>query len=106
MLLLFFKLLVAHAVTDYALQSEHMATVKNRHSQRVVVFQIWYHWMTAHALINAGAVLVITGNYWCALAEFVLHWVIDFAKCDKWIGAQMDQWLHIACKVGYVVLWR
>ena len=103
MMLLLFKLLIGHALADYSFQGDTMAASKNRHNP--VHGVPWYYWLTAHSLINAGAVLVITGNHWFALAEFVLHWAIDFAKCEKWIDGHIDQAFHVICKVGYV-LWR
>jgi len=101
MLLLFFKLLIGHALADYPLQGDTMAMAKNRHSSIHAVR--WWYWLTAHSLINAGAVLVITGNVWCALAELVLHWLIDFAKCESWINPHGDQFLHVLCKLGYAL---
>jgi len=65
---------------------------------------VWWHYMTAHALIHAGAVWLVTGNVWFALAEFVLHWAIDFAKCENWTNPHADQALHVACKVAYMLL--
>lgn len=101
MLLLFFKLLIGHAVADYPLQGDTMVKGKNRHNP---IWGVpWWYWLTAHSLINAGAVLVITGNGWCAVTEFVLHWVIDFSKCDNWINPHGDQFLHVLCKLGYAL---
>ena len=60
--------------------------------------------MSAHALIHCGAVWLISGSVILGLAEFVLHWLIDFAKCEKWIGFSGDQFLHYLCKAAYVAL--
>lgn len=102
MLLLFFKLLIAHALTDYSLQNDSMVTMKVRRDPN----DVWWYYMAAHCLIQAGGVWLITANPWLALAEFVLHGIIDFAKSERWIKWSTDQWLHIACKAGYVLLWR
>ena len=99
--LLFFKLLIGHALADYALQPMVMIIGKNRHRSMEGV--PWYYWMTAHALINSGAVWFITQSLWFGLAELILHWMIDFVKCEKWINAITDQWLHVACKLAYVL---
>ena len=105
-----FKLLIGHALADYALQTDTMARGKNRHNvpqgippgQKVVA--VWWHFLSAHALIHAGAVWLVTGNVWFGLAEFVLHWCIDFAKCENWTNPHQDQAFHVACKVAYVLL--
>ena len=62
--------------------------------------------MSAHCLIHAGFVWAISGYVVFALAEFVLHWSIDAAKCEGRTSFATDQWLHILTKAGYVaVLW-
>ena len=107
---LFFALMIGHALADFSLQTDSMAKGKNRNrvldnippGQKVVV--CWYYWLTSHALIHAGAVWLITGFAWFAVAELVLHWLIDFAKCDNRINLHQDQALHAVCKVIYVVL--
>lgn len=107
---LLFALIIGHALCDYPLQGDPMAIGKNRHipprnvppGQKVCT--IWPYWLTAHALIHAGAVWLITGNVWCALAELILHWWIDFAKCENWTNIHADQALHIVCKVAYVAI--
>ena len=108
--MLLFQLLIGHAVADYWGQSGDMARGKNRHNVPMnvppgqVPKALWWHWLTAHALIHAGAVLVVTGSVWLGLAELVLHWCIDFAKCENWTGPTQDQLLHVACKVLWSVL--
>jgi hypothetical protein len=109
-LLLLFKLLIGHALADYPLQGDAMAKGKNRHNppygiptgQKPVA--VWSHYLTAHALIHAGFVWALTGDVWLGLAEFALHWFIDFIKCENITNPHQDQALHIACKVAYVVL--
>jgi hypothetical protein len=104
---IFFKLMIGHALADYPLQGEAIARGKNRHNppfglppgQKPVA--VWWHYLTAHALIHAGFVWAATGNVWCALAELVLHWVIDFGKCENWTDPHQDQALHALCKVVY-----
>ena len=56
-----------------------------------------------HDLIQAGAVWIVTGHTGLAALEFVLHWIIDFAKCENWTGVHTDQALHVACKVASVL---
>ena len=110
MIELFFKLLIGHALADFAFQSDVMAKGKNRHHEMSYVpvgqerVAIWFYYLTAHALIHAGVVWAITGNVLLALAELVLHWVIDFAKCEGWINLHTDQSLHIICRVLYTTV--
>lgn len=111
-LLMFFKLCCGHALADFPLQGEFLAKGKNRHTPTFGVppgqtpQRIWIHCLSAHALIHAGTVGVITGRWDYAVAEGVLHWAIDFAKCENWTGIHTDQILHYVCKlvwaVGYV----
>ncbi len=104
-MILFFQLLIGHAVCDFVLQSDTMARAKDRHSDmakgRSANFPSWYYWMTAHALVHGGAVYLLTGNVIFGLIETVLHWSIDCAKCEKRINFHQDQALHIVCKIGY-----
>jgi hypothetical protein len=102
---LFWYMVVGHAVADYPLQPEAMAHEKDRHSTTPLQASVpWYYWLTAHALIHGGAVSLITGSIWLGLAETVLHWVIDFAKCENWTNIHQDQALHIGCKAIWATL--
>lgn len=82
-----------------------MATEKCRHSTSALQQAVpWYYWLTAHAIIHGGAVLLITGSLTLGLLETLIHWFIDFGKCEKWFGIHVDQGLHVACKVLWCVL--
>mgnify|MGYP006895933475 CR=1 FL=1 len=97
---------MGHAIADYALQSDFIATGKNRHAiPKGYVPElhgprqlIWPYVLTSHALIHGAAVYIITQRIDLALAETGAHWAIDFGKCERWYGIHADQWLHIACK--------
>ena len=110
MLLLFLKLLLAHVLTDYALQSDSMAERKNRRMAPAFLPSgasrkpVWPYYLTAHAFLQAGGVALVMNNPWFAVAEFGLHWIIDFAKCESWINFHTDQCLHILCKIAYVAV--
>ncbi|MBY0522635.1 MAG: DUF3307 domain-containing protein [Gemmataceae bacterium] len=105
MLARFWWLLVGHAVGDFALQSEAMAIEKNRHSKSVLQRAVpWFYWLSAHSLLHGAAVGLITQSVWLGLVETVLHWVIDFVKCEHWTNIHQDQVLHILCKVAWAVL--
>lgn len=104
-MLLFFQMLVGHAFMDFPMQSGPIAVEKCRHSKSELQKQVpWYYWLTAHALLHGGAVYYITGLLGFGLLETVCHWIIDFAKCEGWTNIHIDQALHVACKVLWVVL--
>ena len=101
-----FALCIGHAVADFPLQGEFLATGKNRRflihlgdPSRPV--QIWVVCMTMHCLVHTGAVWLITGSALLAAVEFVIHWGIDVAKCEGKTTFNQDQCLHVLCKVGY-----
>lgn len=105
----FFALVIGHAIADFPLQGEFLATGKNRrfllHLQdpsRPV--SIWTVCMSAHCLVHSGAVWLITGSSLLAAIEFVIHWLIDFAKCEGKTSFHVDQLLHIICKAIYVIV--
>jgi hypothetical protein len=94
-----FYFLVGHALADYVFQSGPMAVEKSRHSKSELQQMVpWYYWLTAHALVHGGIVAVITNSLFFGIAETVLHWVIDFAKCEQWTTIHIDQLLHVLCK--------
>ena len=104
---LFFQLLVGHVLGDYVFQRSIMATSKSRHAEIFKTvsnrFPPWYYWLLAHALVHGGAVFLVTGNLALGLIETGLHAVIDFCKCEGWFNVHVDQALHIACKLAYVL---
>ena len=106
---LLFALIIGHALADYPLQGKFLAIRKNRHIKPLeygadVPATIWVYCLSAHSLVHAGAVWVITGSAALGFAEFVLHWTIDFAKCEKWTTFHQDQGLHLLSKLAYVLL--
>ena len=105
---LLFFLVAAHAMMDYALQSETIATCKCRNCDNPLAKSVpWYYWLTAHAFLHGaavGAVFRWFGFSWEISAAFgvtetVIHWIVDYGKCEKWFGIHADQGLHIACKL-------
>jgi hypothetical protein len=109
---LFFALLVGHALADFPLQTDAMAAGKNRNRAidpakippGATLQVVWPYWLASHALVHGGVVALITGSVTLGVAETVLHWMIDFAKCENWTGIHTDQGLHIGCKLLWVVL--
>lgn len=110
MIQLLIKLLMGHAIADFALQSDSMAKGKNRNVSPTYIppgqkLQIcWPYWLCAHGLIHGAMVTIITGNVWFGLAETLLHCAIDFGKCDNCYGIHEDQAMHLACKILWVYL--
>ena len=103
-----FFLLAGHALMDYSLQTDPMAVCKCRRANNPLQQSVpWYYWLTAHALIHGGMVGVLFqwryGDWNLAvafaIAETVVHWFIDFGKCEKLYGMHVDQSLHVLCKV-------
>jgi hypothetical protein len=81
-------LFIAHAYADYAFQTDFMARAKNRHNP--ITFgdvptdappgTLWMFVLSAHSAIHAGLVWILTGCGWLGLAEFILHWLIDWLR--------------------------
>lgn len=107
--MLLFALVIGHAVADFPLQGAFLAQGKNRHLNQTVFpgeepKGIWVYCLTAHSLIQAGGVWIVTGSFVIALIEFVVHWLLDFAKCENWTNFHVDQFAHILCKIAYVLI--
>ena len=97
-------LLCAHALCDYPLQGNFLASAKNHLLRRAEQVIPWWHAMAAHCAIHAGAVLLITGSVFLAAAEFVLHFWTDLGKCEGLISDTQDQAIHIGCKVLWAII--
>lgn len=95
--LLLFYLLAAHGVCDYPLQGDFLARGKNHTAPLAGV--PWYQCLFWHAMIHAGAVALITHSLTLGLAELLLHFVIDYMKCDGHFTFNGDQATHVLCKV-------
>lgn len=109
-MVLFLKLMIAHALADFALQNSDMARLKNRHAVPANVppgqklTPCWFYFLTAHALIHAGCVWVVSGSIGLALLELNIHWMIDHLKCENVTNPHIDQGLHAISKLLYVLL--
>lgn len=101
-LLIFFQLLMAHAVTDFALQTEFIALSKSRYTTPKYLdkdhLPMWPYTLTAHALINAAGVWLVTRRFDLALWELIIHCLVDFIKCEKLLNLHYDQLLHVCSK--------
>lgn len=107
----FFALLIGHAVADFPLQGEFLARAKNRHSDLSDVFgkipvpkHLWCHALTAHSLVHAGTVWLITGSVALGVTECVVHWWVDLAKCEQRTSFDVDQLLHVLTKLVFAGL--
>lgn len=99
---LLFALVSAHALADYPLQGDFLAQAKNRNTTIGKLF--WPHALFAHSMIHGGAVLLLTGSIWMAIAEAVIHAGTDWLKCEGRISLNTDQAVHIACKFVWAAL--
>lgn len=103
---LFGMLLGWHALADYPLQGDFLATAKNHLNPAYGV--PWYQALGAHAMIHGAGVMYLTGSLSLGLAEVILHAAIDHTKCTGSINVDVDQALHVACKalwVGLLIVW-
>ena len=106
---IFFALLIANALFDYPLQGDFLSRNKNRHykDENNNVKGLWIHCLTSHSILHAGSVWLITGSFIIGIMEFVLHWIIDFLKCEGITNFHTDQFLHVLCRILYVIiLWK
>lgn len=101
-LTLFGLMVFAHALADYPLQGDFLARAKS--AVNPITGVPWYQALGAHSAIHAGAVGIITGSFWLALAEFIIHAITDDQKCRGYISYNVDQSIHIGCKVIWAAL--
>lgn len=104
-------MIMGHALGDYPLQGAFLASCKNRNTDSSIFFGgsnipsgLWIHALTAHSLIQAGLVWIITGSFAVSMIELVIHWITDFVRCEGWISYNVDQAIHAGCKIAYAVL--
>jgi len=98
-------LLFGHALADYPLQGDFLSRAKRRGGIPGVP---WLCALSAHALIHAGSVYLITNSALWAVVEFFMHGFIDYCKCEGLLGEGehafwLDQYLHFICKVACAV---
>ncbi len=90
-------LLVGHAVAHYPLQRLlNLSNLKHKYRNRSNI--PWQLGMTIHAASHGLIVGLITGYIGLGIAEFCLHWLCDWAKCEGKISTIFDQCVHITCK--------
>ncbi len=108
---LLWLLIAGHCLADTALQPDVMAKGKRRQEidlSRVPKGQkpvnLRFFWMTHHAMIHGLIVCLITQNIYLGMAETILHWGIDYGKCENLYSPYGDQALHILTKVFYIII--
>lgn len=110
-LILSLALIMGHMLGDYPLQGAFLASCKNRNTDSSSFFGtstvpkgLWVHGLTAHSMIQAGIVWVITGSLMVTMIELVVHWITDFSRCEEWISFNTDQAIHVGCKIVFAGL--
>ena len=106
---LFWLLVAGHCLVDTSLQTESIIERKNHNCE-----DTWVIWLTHHAMVQGlivtAIVYFITKDFTLSvnlgIVETILHWAIDFGKCDYRYGIIMDQFLHILTKIIYIIIIR
>ena len=99
---LFFAFAIAHALADFPLQGDYLARMKRRDQSSKP--SEWIIPLTAHSLVQAGGVWIVSGCALLGAAELCLHWLIDLGKGEGKFGYVTDQGFHLACKLAYVIV--
>ncbi|CAN5126272.1 hypothetical protein BH11PLA2_BH11PLA2_14340 [soil metagenome] len=108
-----FLLIAGHALGDFALQGDAMASCKCKNTTNPLQKSVpWFHWLAAHALIH-GLIVSAIVSWWgyskdaavvLGIAETAIHFGIDWLKCQGYTNIHLDQLLHILCKVAWWAL--
>lgn len=99
---LFVAFAIMHALADFPLQGDYLAHQKSR--KHATTRSDWIVALSAHSLIHAGGVWLISGSFAIAIAELILHSLIDMGKGEEKFGIAMDQLFHLLCKLAYVLV--
>lgn len=97
---LFLILIGLHFLCDYPLQGDFLARGKSNFAEPLFGIP-WWHCNLAHAAIHGLAVGMATHSPMLGLLETIAHFFIDMGKSKKLFGINVDQALHIACKVAW-----
>jgi hypothetical protein len=100
---LFCALVVVHVLADFPLQGDYLARQKVRRTASGRAE--WAVALSAHSILHAGGVWVVSDSLALGFVELVLHALIDWVKGEEKIGLLADQSLHLLCKIGYVTAW-
>lgn len=65
----------------------------------------WFYWLSAHALIHGGVIMMVFPEFWyLGLAEMINHFIIDSLKTHKKINIHADQMMHLWWKIVYLII--
>lgn len=98
----FAAFVVIHALADFPLQGDYIAKQKTR--SQADNLSVWIVAVSAHCVIHAGGVWLVSGSLALGMTELAAHTLIDVAKGEKRFGLVTDQLLHLSCKAVYAVL--
>lgn len=101
-LALFAAFVVIHALADFPLQGDYIAKQKSR--KHADTNSVWIIALSAHCVIHAGGVWLVSGSMAFGLAELILHGLIDIGKGEEKFSLVTDQLLHLACKLTYALM--
>ncbi|MEB3199199.1 MAG: DUF3307 domain-containing protein [Synechococcaceae cyanobacterium] len=94
-------LCMGHLIADFGLQGDRMAREKCP-GHDITLW--WGWWLSSHAAMHGLLVALLTGLPLLGLAEWVVHAVIDLAKCRRMFSLTIDQVLHLVCKLLWVAI--
>ncbi|MEB3234160.1 MAG: DUF3307 domain-containing protein [Cyanobacteriota bacterium] len=94
-------LCMGHFVGDFVLQHDRMAIEKCSGRDSTLP---WRWWLAGHCSCHGRIVALLTGVPLLGLAEFVVHWLLDWSKCRFGFSLGFDQLLHLVCKVVWVAV--
>jgi hypothetical protein len=94
-------LLLGHLLADYSLQSDKMAVEKCPGKDVTLHWSWWFVSSCRDPWTDRG---LVDGRSLLGLAETLSHAVIDFGKCRLRYPLIVDQALHWACKVLWVII--
>ena len=48
---------------------------------------------------------MVTGYVSAGIFAAVIHWVVDFLKCDNWTNPHTDQAIHFLTILAIAIVW-
>ena len=97
-----YYLISGHFLCDFMFQSDTIAKYKNFNVEFPGV--PWYYWMLSHCVIQGLSVAIVTNSIILGIAETIIHFAIDCAKCANYTNIHIDQALHIICRITWYIL--